>query len=184
MGKAASGLGMSLGVSVGVNLYDYGVGKNADQGIGSKEFFASTAVDFAQAGLTGLAAAGVVAGGIALAGIAGISLVASTPLWLAGLATAGIGYGISQLIDNKVDTNKIKEDVAKGFETFPGIVENGKTILTVGSERVKDAVANKVSDTAASLRDAAQETIDTAAHAVRGAANKVKGFFGGLFGGD
>ncbi len=134
--KCNSGLGFSLVSSVGVNYYDYKYGEYSDIGVESNEFAASTAVDFAQAGLTGLAAAGAVAGGIALAGIAGITAVATAPLWAAALVAAGVGFGISLLVDHFVDKDKLKEDVTYGFETFPGIIDNVKTIVSMGAERL------------------------------------------------
>ncbi len=171
--KANSGLGFSLGLSVGVNLYDYGIGKHSDEGIKSSEFAASTAVDFAQAGLTGLAAAGLVAGGIAAAGLFGVTVVATAPLWTAAVATAMVGVAINVGVEKIIDMGKVKQDVADGFKTFPGILENGKKIVSVGAKKTKKKIGNAVSHVS-----------NTVSNAVQDAKNNVKGFFGGLFGGD
>jgi hypothetical protein len=156
-------------------MYDYGLGKHRDKGIRSNEFLASTAVDFAQAGLIGLAAAGAVAGGIALAGIVGFTAVATAPLWAAGTATALLGYTISRIVDRNVDMDGIKKKVASGFETFPGIIENGKTIVSVGAKRVKESVQNKISNTVKSTK----RVISEKSKEVK---KTITNFVGGLFG--
>jgi hypothetical protein len=183
LSKSASGLGLSLGLSVGVNMYDYGLGKHRDKGIRSNEFLASTAVDFAHAGLSGLAAAGVVAGGIALAGLFGFSLIATAPLWAAALGTAGLGVAISAGINKIWDMDKVKQNVADGFKTFPGIVKNGKTIISVGSKRAKDAIANKAMAIKTAAIKGTQDAIGEVTAGIDNAKNKVKNFVGNLFGG-
>jgi hypothetical protein len=183
LSKSASGLGLSLGLSVGVNMYDYGLGKHRDKGIRSNEFLASTAVDFAHAGLSGLAAAGVVAGAIAVAGAAGVTFVATAPLWAAALATAGLGIFISNRVNKIWNMNKVKQDVAEGFKTFPGIIKNGKTIVSVGSLRAKEAIAKKARAIKTIVSDGTQEVIGTVLEGINSANSNVENFIGNLFGG-
>jgi hypothetical protein len=133
--KAASGLRFSLATSVGINAIDYGIGEHADKGIGSKEFFASTMVDFGIAGLTGFAAAGIV--GLIIA-----SLPVTVPLAVAVGATAIVGVGLGFAINDFFAINQFKQMVTDGITAWGGNFENIKTITQVGADRVSNAVRN------------------------------------------
>jgi hypothetical protein len=180
MWKAAKGIGISLATSVGKNVYDYGLGEHADIGIKSNEFAASTAVDFAQAGLTGVAAAGAAAG--AIVGLAAIGITA--PLWAGVVAATVIGIGISALFSALVDTDKLKQKVADGFATVPGIVENGKIIVSAGVEKLGTALENAGTDEPNVVTKVITDAAQTVSDIVLDATNAVTGLVGSLFGGN
>jgi len=180
MWKAAKGIGISLATSVGKNVYDYGLGEHADIGIKSNEFAASTAVDFAQAGLTGVAAAGAAAGLVMIGAAVGLT----APLWAGVLLATGIGIGISAAVSAVVDTDKIKEKVADGFATVPGIIENGKIIVSAGAEKLGNALENAGTGEPSVITKVIKDTAQTVSDIVLDAANAVSGLVGSLFGGN
>jgi hypothetical protein len=191
LGRAAKGIAFSLGISIGVNIYDYGIGEHSDKGIISNEFAASTAVDFTQAGLTGLAAAGIASAIVIGAAAASITV----PLLAAlGLATV-LGVAIGYVVDKVVDTDKLKQQVADGFGTFPGILKNAGTIVSVGAERVGEAVvdtvqevgevvSNIVSNANNAIAAVAQDVTNTVSGAVQNTAVAFTGFVGNILGGN
>ena len=205
LGRAAKGLAFSLGISIGVNIYDYGVGEHSDKGIISNEFAASTAVDFTQAGLTGLAAAGIASVIVIGAVTAGLTVPLVAALGLAIVVGAGIGY----VVDKAVDTDKLKQQVADGFGTFPGILENAGTIISVGAQKVAEAVVKTINSIVDTCKEVGGAVVDTAqevgaavrnvvsnaessvaqaaqdvANTVSNTANTITGFVGGIFGGN
>jgi len=208
--KAARGLGTTLGISVGTNIIDYTIGEHSEKGVISNEFLASTTVDFAEAGLTGMAAAGLVGGSFAFA--AGLGAVFTGPLWIPVAITAVVGLGLGWVVDQIVDIDKLKQQVADGFSALGGIYENSKTIISVGTDRVVEAVSNfandvvdtskevieTVSDAVGNFADdvvdvgnevaetvggALQQAGQTVSNTIDKAASAVSNFFGGLFGG-
>ena len=121
--KWSNGLGLSMAIPILTNSYDYGLGDHSDIGLDSPEFAASTYVDIAKAGLIGVASAAIVA--LATIGLVGLGVVAAVPLGVAAAVTVGVGVGLNFLIDQTLDMDQVKQDVVKGFSTFPGIWENG-----------------------------------------------------------
>lgn len=194
--KWSKGLRFSLGIPVVINLVDYGIGENSDIGVVSNEFAAPTTVDMAYAGLTGLAAAGVVAGGVAfLGGILDIAAIASAPLWATALVAAGLGIAFGAIIDQVIDTDELKRNVANGFAALPGILENGGTIISIGAGRPGEAVeeavqnigeviGNAVVDASDTVIEVAQTVAQTVSNAVQNAIDVITGFVDGLFGGN
>jgi hypothetical protein len=211
--KWAKGLRVSLGIPVVVNLVDYGIGEHSDVGVVSNEFAASTMVDMAYAGLTGIAAAGVVAGGAAfLGGVLGIAAIASAPLWATALVAAGLGIAFGAIVDHMIDTDELKRNVTDGLGTLPGILENAGTIISVGTQKVSEAVVETidsvvnagkevgeavidtaqevgaavskvVSNAADSVLEVAQTVALTVSNTVQNATDTITEFVGGLFGG-
>ncbi|MEW6569447.1 MAG: hypothetical protein AB1449_15030 [Chloroflexota bacterium] len=177
-------LGVGLITSVLGNLYDYTLGEHRGERLGS-DFFASTAVDFLANVGTGLAAAGVVAGGVALVGALGVT----APLVAVVAATAIAGAVISSLLDRSGILEQAKESVSQGFDAWGGIFHNVRTITSVLPAYVNEAVARPV---AVAVRERVVQPVVQAAQqvsgAVRGAAQSVgqavSGFFGRLFGGN
>lgn len=79
------------------NMYEYGKDAESwdefsDQTLEKQEFWTSTAVDTTLSVLIGFAAAGIVAGVVALWG------VATAPLWVTVLAVAGVSVLISSVV--------------------------------------------------------------------------------------
>jgi hypothetical protein len=144
-GRSNSALGFALGLSVVQNVVDFGWGANKEKGFG-KEFMASTMVDFAKAGLVGLASAGMVAGGIALAGAVGIAAAAAAPLWLVMGVTALLGVGLGIVADRLIEKHQIKERVAEGFTAWKGIAQNAGTIVNVGVQRLSEVANRKTAE--------------------------------------
>jgi hypothetical protein len=89
LGRAVSrsSLLFAVGTALLGNLIDYGFGEHRDTGVISWDFAVSTTVDFGLSLLTGVVAAALVGGAIALVGV-------SLPLWAALGATAILGVGI------------------------------------------------------------------------------------------
>jgi hypothetical protein len=137
--KSNLGLGITLAGTLGANVYDYGWGEHRDEGLMSREFVASTLVDFGIAGMTGLAAAGMAAGGIALLG-------ASVPVAAAIAATAVLGLGIGALVDTLVDVEGIKEDFADGVDAWDGIADNAGVILDVAGKNAREQRAREIQE--------------------------------------
>jgi hypothetical protein len=79
--------------------------------------------------------------------------------------------------------NKVKQDVAEGFKTFPGIIKNGKTIVSVGSLRAKEAIVKKARAIKTIVSDGTQEVIGTVLEGINSANSNVENFIGNLFGG-
>ncbi|HKZ53884.1 MAG TPA: hypothetical protein VJ123_00275 [Anaerolineales bacterium] len=151
------GLRLGIGVPVVTNLVDYGFGEHRQQGILSHDFLASTSVDIVKGFGTGLAAAGIVAGGIALATAAGVTAVAAAPLWLAMSVAAGLGFVFGLAADHVVEKYQIKAKVADGLGAYAGIRSNAWTIVKTFGQKAGEALANT--------------------------GNSVKGFFSNVFGG-
>ncbi|HLC02081.1 MAG TPA: hypothetical protein VJK02_03525, partial [Anaerolineales bacterium] len=95
--------------TIGTNLYDYGLGKHKDEGIGSQVFWVSTGVDSGLAVGTGVAAAlvvgvalslGIIAAPAALALVAVVGVVASIGLDLVGVP-ASLKEETNQFIDDR-----------------------------------------------------------------------------------
>jgi hypothetical protein len=187
--KAVKGLGFTALISLATNYVDFEYGENRDIGVKSNEFLASTAVDFAQAGLIGVGAA-VGVGAV----ITGLGLTA--PLWAAALATAGAGLFIGWIIDQIIDTDKLKEQVANGFSAFGGIYENTKTIVNIGAQRIGQRITNGLSaykgiyDNAKTIVDVSaqrvSDTIDALGDNISTGVNEIKdkvgNFIGNIFG--
>jgi hypothetical protein len=185
--RTVNGLGANLGISAAVNAIDYGIGEHSDKGIGSKEFFASTLVDFGVAGLTGLAAAGIVGVVITAASI-------TAPFAAAVAATALLGIGLGLVVNHVFDMDRLKgkvtdgfiawggnfeniktivrvgtERVADGFSAWGGIFENTKTIISVGADRATEAMRNAVDH----VVDAGKQAVETVSGTVGDMADKV-----------
>ncbi|MCL4466703.1 MAG: hypothetical protein M1389_11895 [Chloroflexi bacterium] len=151
--------------SIGANLYDYGLGSQSELGLGSREFYVSTGVDFALTMGTGLAAAGTVAGVLALAGAAGLTAVAAAPVGVIVGATAVVGLGMSLVLDQFEVGRLLKEQVIQGLDAWHGVRENAVTIARAlpGYVRttVEEPLVERVSDVG----------------------SRIAGFVRGLFGG-
>jgi len=140
--------------------------------------------------LTGLAAAGIVSAIVIGAAAASITV----PLLAAlGLATV-VGVAIGYVVDKVVDTDKLKQQVADGFATFPGILKNAGTIVSVGAQKagealvdtvqeIGDVVSNVASNTNSAIAEVAQDVSNTVSGAVQNTAVAFTGFVGNLFGG-
>jgi hypothetical protein len=132
-------VGLAVGVPVAVNLYDYGVGDHSDIGIRSPEFAASTLVDVGKSATVGLASAGLVAGGIALAvavGGAGVAAaVATAPVWIVIGAVAVVGLAVSAAIesiqtpDGRDADDALKQEVAEGIEAWGNTLSDAGQLI-------------------------------------------------------
>ncbi len=100
-------LAISALASVGTNLYEYGLGEHKDKGVGSQEFWISTGVDFGLSITTGVFAAGMVATGMALAGV----VTVTGPVLI---AAAALGVGLS-IISELVGLAPALKDGANGL---------------------------------------------------------------------
>lgn len=128
------GLGITLAGTVGANIYDYQWGDHRDEGLMSKDFVASTLVDFGIAGLTGLAAAGMIAAGVALLGAATVSV----PVTAAIAATVVLGFGIGAFVDSHADIDGIKEDFVDGLDAWEGVMDNAGVAIEVAGENARE----------------------------------------------
>ena len=176
--KAVRGLGFTALISLATNAIDFTVGENRDKGLRSNEFAASTMVDFAQAGLIGVGAA-VGVGAI----VTGFTL--SAPIWLVALATVGTGLLLGWIIDQIINTDKLKEKVATGLSAFGGIYENTKTIVNVGVQRIGQQVlktARRVNDTVEETLQNIGDTINSVGKNLSKTAQNLKDKIGGIFG--
>ncbi len=176
--KAVRGLGFTALISLATNAIDFTVGENRDKGLRSNEFAASTMVDFAQAGLIGVGAA-VGVGAI----VTGFTL--SAPIWLVALATVGTGLLLGWIVDQIIDTDKLKEKVATGLSAFGGIYENTKTIVNVGVQRIGQQVlktARRVNDTVEETLQNIGDTINSVGKNLSKTAQNLKDKIGGIFG--
>ncbi len=122
LGKAA--LGVPLVASTVANYLDWRRGRFRN----ANEFAASAMVDFAQAALTGLAAAGAVVVIVA-------TLAPTAPLWGAVLVAALVAAGLGAVAGHFVDTSGLKRRVAEGLGAWPGIFRNAGTIARVLGKR-------------------------------------------------
>ncbi len=84
-----------------------------------------------------------------------------------------MGVAINAGVNKLWDMDEVKQKVADGFNTFPGILENGKKIVSVGAKKTKKKFGTIVSHVSNTVSKAIQDT-----------KKNVKGFFDGLFGGD
>ncbi|MEW6569433.1 MAG: hypothetical protein AB1449_14960, partial [Chloroflexota bacterium] len=191
------------------NVIDYGFGRNRDKGIGSQEFFVSTAVDTVLAVGTGVAAAALVA----------LVLPATAPVWGAIAVTALVGLGIGYLMDRLGIAQRAKdylnagvdavepaaiefgERTTTGLHAWGGIADNARVIARVAADRARDgveqavrgaaeaaqgaisAVTNTVQDATRAVRDQVTGAAEAARGVFANAAGTVRDFFGQLFGG-
>lgn len=177
--KAVRGLWITGLISLATNAIDFTFGDNKDKGIKSNEFLASSAIDFIQAGVIGVGSAMLVGGLVAFVGL-------SAPLWVVGAATALVGIGIGAAVDRLIDTDKLKDKVAKGFSALDGIFQNSLTIAKVGAQRLGERVSEKVSNVKDTVLEAVQnagDSIKTAGNKLSDVAQDVKDKIGGLLGG-
>jgi hypothetical protein len=95
--------------TIGINLYDYGLGEHKDEGIGSQGFWVSTGVDSGLAVGTGVAAAlvvgvalslGIIAAPAALVLVAVVGVVASIGLDLVGVP-ASLKEETNEFVDDR-----------------------------------------------------------------------------------
>jgi len=176
-------LGLGLIASVAANAYDYTLGEHRGEGLG-RGFWVSTGVDFAVSVGTGLAAASLVAGGVALLGLAGIT----APLWAAVAGTAIVGAGVTYILDRTGAVDALKDRVSQGLDAWLGVWDNIGTIARVLPGYVGDTVLRPA---AAAIQERVVQPIVQAAQAVSGAVRDaavsvgeaVSGFFGRTFGG-
>jgi hypothetical protein len=169
------GMAIPLFTTLAANIYEFGWGSQRERGIRSNEFAASAMVDFGAAALTGLAAAGLVAGTIVVLTAAGFAAAATAPLAAVLAVTAILGVGLGFALDYFVDTDRLKANVANGLSAWGGIATNAATIMDVARQRVGEAVGNavlSVRDTAAASAQTVSRGIQTAAQAVSGAAEQ------------
>ncbi len=170
---AARGLGISMAGAILTNLLDFDVGSQRQFGVGSPEFYSSTLVDFGVAGLSGLAAAGAVAGGIAIATALGIGVVATAPIWVTLVAAAGLGAGLvtvanSVTIGGQPALELLKARVVDGFYAWGGTLDNAQVIGDVVSDRIAQT-AKQVTQTVNNAATKAVETVEfTARNVVTG----------------
>jgi hypothetical protein len=127
------GIGLTVGIPVALNVYDYTVGDHSDVGIESSEFAASTVVDVGKSALVSIASVGLVLGSLALAtAVGGASLaaaVATAPAWVVVGAVALVGLGVSAMIetiqtsDGRDADDALKEEVGQGFDAWGDMIE-------------------------------------------------------------
>ena len=172
-------LGISAVTSLAANLYDYGLGKHRDKGILSKEFAASTMVDFGMAAVTGLAAAGAV--GLVLAG--GALLGITAPVSVAIVLTAGVGLAMGAILDRSGVGESLKKKVVEGLSAWGGIADNAKVIGGVLAQRTntalrqsRDAIITKAKDASRAVGGFIGGVATTATSGVRKVANDTKAF--------
>jgi hypothetical protein len=106
-----------LGVSIGANVIDYGIGEHSDKGIDSREL-------------------AFIVGGI----IAAIGITASFAAAVAATAIGGIILGAA--VNHFFDIDLLKQHVVNGFAAWDGIDQNIRTLVDIGVDRAKEAVAN------------------------------------------
>jgi len=178
-------LGLGLITSVATNLWDFGVGDQRAKGIGSPEFWASTGVDFGLTAVTGLAAAGLVAGGIAIFTAAGVTAIATAPLAAVLAVTAIVGVAISFGLDSIGAADWLKQRVVPGIGAWGGIAQNARTISSALPGYVNDTILQPAAEVVE--EKVVQPIIQSAqavSRAVTNAAQAVSDFVGNLFGGD
>jgi len=178
-------LGVGLLTSVATNLWDFGVGDQREKGIGSPEFWASTGVDFALTAVIGLAAAGLVAGGIAISTALGVGFVATAPLTGVLAVTVGVGLVISFVLDGIGAADWLKERVIPGIGAWGGIAQNARTIFSALPAYVNDTILQPAAEVVEER--VVQPVIQRAqavSQAVTNAAQAVSDFVGDLFRGD
>ncbi len=110
---------ISLVASVGVNLYDYGLGEHKDEGIGSQEFWVSTGVDFGTALFIGAAAATAVAA-VAIGATALFGIVVEAPVLLAGVAMVALVASVA--IEVAGVSSKVKEEVSNFVDELDELI--------------------------------------------------------------
>jgi hypothetical protein len=157
--RSNKALGISFGLAVVQNVVDYGWGEHREKGL-KEEFFASTLVDVATAGVAGLAAAGSVSLVMTGAAMAGLTAVAGLPLVAVLIATAAVGYGLGIIADHLIEKYRVKEKVAEGFGAWGGIASNAGTIVRVGADRLGDAVVRGAATAQETVAGLAQSTVD------------------------
>jgi len=126
------GIGLTVGIPIALNVYDYTVGDNRDVGIRSPEFAASTVVDVGKSALVSIASVGLVVGGLALAAAVGgasvAAAVATAPAWAVIGAVALVGLGVSAMVeslqtpDGRDADDALKEEVGQGLGAWGDMI--------------------------------------------------------------